>query len=87
MSRTSKNRTVLVVAAHPDDEILGCGATMSQHAAAGDHVYTLILGEGITSRDAKRDRAKRTARGCAIRICFSTSSQGILVYLAFQYAS
>ncbi len=41
---------VLVVAAHPDDEVLGCGATMARHADRGDAVHVLILGEGITSR-------------------------------------
>lgn len=43
-------RRVLVAAAHPDDEILGCGATMARHAAQGDEVWSLVLGEGITSR-------------------------------------
>lgn len=43
-------KRVLVVAAHPDDEVLGCGATMARHAAAGDAVCVLILGEGVTSR-------------------------------------
>jgi len=41
---------VLVVAAHPDDEVLGCGATMARHAAAGDEVHVVILAQGITSR-------------------------------------
>lgn len=41
---------VLVVAAHPDDEVLGCGATIARHADRGDAVHVLILGEGITSR-------------------------------------
>lgn len=48
---------VLVVAAHPDDEILGIGATAAKHAAEGDKVYALILGEGQTSRFAKREEA------------------------------
>lgn len=52
-------KRVLVVAAHPDDEILGCGGTMALHSMKGDEVYVLILGEGITSRDVKRDRKKR----------------------------
>lgn len=43
-------KTVLVVAAHPDDEILGVGGTAARHAAEGDAVYALILGEGQTSR-------------------------------------
>ncbi len=41
---------VFVVAAHPDDEILGCGGTMRRHFEKGDQVHCLILAEGITSR-------------------------------------
>jgi N-acetylglucosamine malate deacetylase 1 len=41
---------VLVVAAHPDDEVLGCGGTIARHTAEGDDVYVLVLGEGITAR-------------------------------------
>lgn len=54
------SRTVLVVAAHPDDEVLGCGATAARRAAAGDAVHIAILGEGVTSRTppgAAPDRA------------------------------
>lgn len=47
--------SVLVVAAHPDDEVLGCGATMAKLAAAGETVDVLILGEGATSRADSRD--------------------------------
>lgn len=43
-------RNVLVVAAHPDDEILGVGATAARHADEGDEVHVLILAEGATSR-------------------------------------
>jgi LmbE family N-acetylglucosaminyl deacetylase len=49
--------TVLVVAAHPDDEILGCGATAARLVQEGCEVYFAILGEGITSRHAARDAA------------------------------
>ena len=48
--------SVLVVAAHPDDEVLGCGGTIAQHADAGDHVKVLIVAEGATSRQQQRDR-------------------------------
>lgn len=50
---------VLVIAAHPDDEVLGCGGTMSRMVNEGHEVYTLILGEGVTSRDKKRNVRKR----------------------------
>lgn len=48
--------SVLVVAAHPDDEVLGCGATMAKLAARGEDVDVLILGEGSTSRADTRDQ-------------------------------
>lgn len=54
-----KNKRILIVAAHPDDEILGCGGTISRLINEGFTAYTLILGEGITARDVKRSRNKR----------------------------
>lgn len=45
------------MAAHPDDEVLGCGATTALHAKRGDEVRHLILGEGITSRLDRREAA------------------------------
>jgi LmbE family N-acetylglucosaminyl deacetylase len=50
---------ILIIAAHPDDEVLGCGGTMARLSKEGNEVYTLILGEGVTSRDDVRDRKKR----------------------------
>jgi LmbE family N-acetylglucosaminyl deacetylase len=52
-------KKILVIAAHPDDEVLGCGGTMARLTREGNRVYTIILGEGITSRDEKRDTSKR----------------------------
>lgn len=48
---------ILVVAAHPDDELLGVGGTIAKHVEAGDTVYALILGEGQTSRFDRREDA------------------------------
>lgn len=47
----------MVVVAHPDDEVLGCGGTMARLAGEGSDVHVLILSEGITSRARVRDRA------------------------------
>jgi N-acetylglucosamine malate deacetylase 1 len=37
---------VIVIAPHPDDEILGCGGTIAAHCAAGDHVSVVLLTRG-----------------------------------------
>ncbi len=55
MFNNSKN--VLVIAAHPDDEVLGCGGTIARHSDANDEVNILIVSEGLTSRQTKRDRS------------------------------
>lgn len=52
-------KNILIIAAHPDDEILGCGATIAKLSREGYIVSTLILGEGITSRDISRNSKLR----------------------------
>ena len=61
------SRKVLIVAAHADDEVLGCGATIVEHIADGDDVQVLFMTDGVSSRNADklqirhRERAKKTA--------------------------
>ena len=43
-------KKILVVAAHPDDEVLGCFATVAKMIKQGYEAYTLILSGGKTSR-------------------------------------
>lgn len=52
-------QTILIIAAHPDDEILGCGATMARLAEEGHDIHILILAEGLTSRQKIRDRSSK----------------------------
>ena len=47
------NKRILVVAAHPDDEVLGCGATLARYAKEGHECHVLILAEGMTSREER----------------------------------
>jgi N-acetylglucosamine malate deacetylase 1 len=54
-----KNKRIMVVVAHPDDELLGLGATL--HALVhrfGATIHVVILGEGITSRADQRQTEK-----------------------------
>jgi len=44
------NRNILVVAAHPDDEVLGLGGTVRKWCNEGAEIHAVILAQGITSR-------------------------------------
>lgn len=61
--------TVLIIAAHPDDELLGVAGTAARHVGKGDTVYALILGQGFMSRDDAREEdlahLKNAARAAA----------------------
>jgi len=58
MEAFNKKR-IMVVVAHPDDEILGCGSTMNRLIQENNCVIrVVILGEGITSRSETRDPDK-----------------------------
>jgi LmbE family N-acetylglucosaminyl deacetylase len=51
-----KNKKILVVVAHPDDELLGLGATMNKLITEQNcTIRVVILGEGITSRSENRN--------------------------------
>jgi len=56
---------VLVVAPHPDDEILGCGGAIASHLARGDSVHVALVtgGEGGGDRDARLAES-RSAAAC-----------------------
>lgn len=43
----STGERILVIASHPDDEVLGCGGVMARHAAAGDEVHVLVMSRGV----------------------------------------
>lgn len=58
---------ILIVAAHPDDEILGCGATINKHFKNGDVVNVAIMATGLASRGEfdKSDFLK--LKDCAVK--------------------
>lgn len=54
-----KNKKVLVVVAHPDDELLGLGGTLNKLVSEYEStIRVVILGEGLTSRSDERDSEK-----------------------------
>lgn len=52
-------KLVLVVAAHADDEALGCGGTLAKHAAEGDEVHVVFMADGVGARDGAHEEALR----------------------------
>jgi LmbE family N-acetylglucosaminyl deacetylase len=76
-----ERETVVVVAAHPDDEVLGCGGTIARMTGQGGAVHILLMADGESSRlssrvrpvDARRLLARKAAaeRACAILGCAS----------------
>ncbi len=59
MLESLRNKRILVVVAHPDDELLGLGATMHKLIKSYScQIRAVILGEGITSRSDERDTEK-----------------------------
>ena len=56
MLESLRNKKILIVVAHPDDELLGLGATMNKLIRDENiETHLIILGEGITSRADKRN--------------------------------
>ena len=63
------NRKVLIVVAHPDDEVLGCFGTVAKMIKQGYEAYTLILSGGKTSRGG----------GIAVWICLKMKCKKLMM--------
>src|SRR5260221_14165002 len=44
-------KSVLILAAHPDDEVLGCGGTIAKLASEGASIHVAFLADGVFSRE------------------------------------
>ena len=45
-----KKQRILIIAAHPDDDLLGCGGTIIRSIENNSKIKILFLGEGVSSR-------------------------------------
>ena len=66
------SKSILVIAAHPDDELLGCGGTIALHTRAGDRVTSVIACEGESLRYGRggvgqRDHIQRAAQTLGVQ--------------------
>jgi LmbE family N-acetylglucosaminyl deacetylase len=70
---------ILVIAAHPDDEVLGCGATIFKLSQLGKVVKVLILGEGSTCRYQGNEITSEIAQAAILqRTSFAKDSMKVL---------
>lgn len=74
------HKSVLVLAAHPDDEVLGCGGTLAKLVNEGTQVHVAFVADGVYSRKGDRaiQQAELTARrNAAQRACGSLGVQSV----------
>ncbi len=51
-------KKILVICAHPDDEFLGCGATLLHYVKKGYKIKVVFLSDGETSRNINQNEVK-----------------------------
>lgn len=78
-------KTVLVIAAHPDDEVLGCGGTVARLSAEGVECHLLIVTDGSSSQYRDSDHLheiieakKLETKNCADLLGFKSIHYGEL---------
>lgn len=70
-----KNERILIVVAHPDDEVLGCGGLIIKSIKSNCKISILVLGEGVSARfgngheDSKESLKKRKLREKEFKNC------------------
>jgi len=77
------NSTIAVVVAHPDDEVLGCGGTLSRLAQEGHNIHILILADGESSRETKSKDGEKSKikirNNAAVNACKKMECASVVV--------
>jgi len=66
------HQSILILAAHPDDEVLGCGGTIAKLTDQGAIVHIAFLADGVFSRDgdaAAQHQELQVRRAAAQKAC------------------
>lgn len=53
---------ILIISAHPDDEVIGLGGTIAKHAKKGDKVYVSIISEGVSAQYENKEKFLKLRR-------------------------
>lgn len=58
---------VLVISAHPDDEVIGAGGTIARHVANGDEVYWCVVTQGYSPWRSAAELAQARQQVCTVQ--------------------
>ncbi len=76
---------ILIVVAHPNDEVLACAGTVSKLIAQGAEAYTLLLGEGASLKHEDDDLDKKEERLKSLQKNIFEASKVVGVKRVFEY--
>ena len=64
-----KNKKILVIASHPDDEVLGCGGTLIKYSKMGYEIRIVFMTNGVSSRSKIKNNEILKRKKAAIKAC------------------
>mgnify|MGYP006075849825 CR=1 FL=1 len=81
------NDKILIIASHPDDEVIGCGGTILKAIKLGCCVSVIFLGEGVSTRFPGKEFTKKSLEAKNIREKESKKCLSILGIKDYEFGS
>jgi LmbE family N-acetylglucosaminyl deacetylase len=81
-----KNKKILVISAHPDDETIGCGGTLYLAQKMGCNIKVLFLGEGVSTRFPNKENSDKSKKAKKIRENESKKALSILNIKQYKFS-